>query len=74
MSKLYDERFKEKIKAKILAGEFNEKQDLINYIHGLSNDAVNNPEIASKLESAGVEVNSNDLAEIVKELLGEDNK
>ena len=31
MSKLYDERFKEKIKAKILAGEFNEKQDLINY-------------------------------------------
>ena len=69
MSKLYDERFKEKIKAKILAGEFNEKQDLINYIHGLSNDAVNNPEIASKLESAGVEVNSNDLAEIVKELL-----
>ena len=69
MSKFYDERFKEKIKAKIRKEEFNEKQDLINYIHGLSNDAVNNPEIASKLEKAGVEVNSNDLADIVKEIL-----
>ena len=69
MSKLYDERFKEKIKEKILAGEFAEKQDLINYISGLSNDAVNNPEIASKLEKEGVEVNSNDLADIVKEIL-----
>lgn len=69
MSKLYDERFKEKIKQKILAGEFNEKQDLLNYIHGVSNDAVNNPEIASRLSSAGVEVNSMDLDDIVKELL-----
>lgn len=69
MSKFYDERFKEKIKAKIKKEEFAEKQDLINYISGLSNDAVNNPEIASKLEKEGVEVNSNDLADIVKEIL-----
>ena len=69
MSKLYDEKFKEKIKEKIRKGKFAEKQDLINYISGLSNDAVNNPEIASKLEQEGVEVNSNDLADIVKELL-----
>lgn len=69
MKKLYDEKFIEIIRGKIINGEFSTKEEIVDYLKKVSQSVINDPALIQKLRLEGIYLNSEELDNIGKDLL-----
>lgn len=69
MAKLYKEIFADTIKEQINMGQFNTKQELIEFLHNFNTTYFDNPALMQSLKQAGINLKELNVNEVTQELL-----
>jgi len=69
MSRLYNDKFADIIRAKINAGEFRTKEDLIKYMQNINMVFYNDPELMRQIKDAGISLKYEDINALTRDLL-----
>lgn len=68
MKKLFDEAFIEIIRKKIMANDFKNKEELVEYLKKMNTAVLNDPSLMERLRQEGIMINSDELNSITKDL------
>lgn len=69
MKKLFDEKFIEILRKKILNNEFDTKEKIIDYLRKMNTAVLNDPSLMERLKQEGIVINTDELNDITKYLL-----
>ena len=69
MKKLFDEKFIEILRKKILNNEFDTKEKIIDYLKNMNTAVLNDPSLMERLKQEGIVINTDELNDITKSLL-----
>ena len=69
MSRLYNDKFADIIRSKIIAGEFKTKDDLIKYMQNINMMFFNDTELMKKIKDAGISLKYEDINALTRDLL-----